>query len=109
MADQFTEAPPNWLSEIIHSTCEEISRWLPRRERLAERDAIVAKIKSAKEGKELAAHPHLSEIVWDGLTVYYSKQQYLREHPKILSSSPWVEASWHVFREAGLPVPGMNE
>jgi hypothetical protein len=103
----YGEGPSNWLSKIIEEA-RKIDRLLPFFERKAERDAIIAAIKSHPKGKPLAAHPNLPEVVWAALGVANAREREIKKDPKTKTASPAVAASWFIFEELGVPLPDVE-
>src|SRR5687767_5476269 len=99
------EAPSNWLAKVFKEIREGVSRIRPRAERRAERDAIIAEIKSHPNGRELAMHPELEAVVWEAIGVAIAAQREIDRNPGIMTASPDIHASWFVFDELGLPHP----
>jgi hypothetical protein len=101
----FSQAPSNWLSNIIAAVRKSIKRLRPFREQRDERDAIVAAIKAHAMGEPLAQHAELHEVVWSALGIANHLERVAKRHPEIMTASPDIQASWFIFDELGLPRP----
>jgi hypothetical protein len=99
------EAAPNWASKEIERIRGQISRIIPRRERKAEAEAIVAAIKAHPKGAALAKHPDLYDAVWEALGIANAVQRDKERDPSLMTASPAIQASWHIFEDLGLPIP----
>lgn len=99
-----TEGPSNWLSKIIEEKRRTIDRRIPRRERKAECEAIVAAVKGHPQGKPLADHPKLEEAVLAALDLADELEREAERNP-VPTASPAIQASWLIFEKLGLPQP----
>ena len=90
----------NWLSEIIEANRHISDRPIPLLERKAERDAILAAIKSHPEGRLLEALPDLPDLVWEALGAAYHLERDAQRSPHLVLTPPAIYASQFILNAA---------
>ncbi len=98
----FGEIPETWLGQIIRE-CRKIDMWLPWRERQAEHDCIVSKIKACEgEDHPFTSNVHLSDAVFESLGVAAAREKQIKRDPKLMTGSPHEVAARHIIDVLGI-------